>query len=45
MTKTVAKDMPMAVSVREETPINGHKPRNCTKTKLFTSTVPMSSSR
>lgn len=35
-TKVVARDRPMAVSIFLDTPINGHKPRNCTKTKLFT---------
>ena len=32
----VAMDMPMAVSSLLDTPMNGHSPRNCTSTKLFT---------
>src|SRR5690606_29426318 len=31
--------MPMAVSSLPDTPMNGHSPRNCTSTKLFTRTV------
>jgi hypothetical protein len=38
-TKVVASPMPMAVSSLRETPMNGHRPRNFTSTKLFTSTV------
>ena len=36
-TKVVASDRPMAVSIFFETPMNGHRPRNCTSTKLLTS--------
>ncbi|MNE56266.1 hypothetical protein D3C80_1511620 [compost metagenome] len=32
----VASDRPMAVSIFRETPMNGHRPRNCTSTKLLT---------
>ena len=35
-TKVVAKDILTAFSIREETPINGHNPKNWTNTKLFT---------
>ena len=35
-TKVVAMDMPMAVSSLFDTPMNGHRPRNCTSTKLLT---------
>ena len=38
-TKVVAKDMPIAVSSLLDTPINGHRPKNWTKTKLLTKTV------
>src|SRR5690606_13586813 len=38
-TKVVASAMPVAVSSRFETPMNGHRPRNFTSTKLFTSTA------
>ena len=43
-TKVVAADIPIAVSSLFDTPINGHKPKNWTRTKLFTSTVPTRSS-
>ncbi|MNW04002.1 hypothetical protein D3C71_2000180 [compost metagenome] len=45
MTKVVAMPMPMALSSFLETPRNGHRPRNFTRTKLFTSTVPTNRSR
>ncbi|GHB62760.1 hypothetical protein GCM10008107_09830 [Psychrosphaera saromensis] len=38
-TNVVAIDMPIAVSILLDTPINGHKPKNFTSTKLLTSTV------
>ncbi|MGB1299529.1 MAG: hypothetical protein ACPG8A_14690, partial [Psychrobium sp.] len=44
-TKVVAMDMPMADSSLLDTPINGHKPRNLTNTKLFTNTVPINSKK
>src|SRR5690606_34499575 len=40
-TKVVASAIPVAVSRRFETPMNGHSPRNFTSTKLFTSTALM----
>ena len=38
-TKVVANAIPVAVSTLRDTPMNGHRPRNFTSTKLFTSTV------
>ena len=38
----VATPMASASSVRRVTPTNGHRPRNCASTKLFTSTALMS---
>src|SRR5690606_31114156 len=35
-TKVVASARPMAVSTFLDTPMNGHRPRNCTRTKLLT---------
>ncbi|CAE6931405.1 protein of unknown function [Pseudomonas marincola] len=32
----VASDRPIAVSIFLDTPMKGHRPRNCTNTKLFT---------
>ena len=36
-TNVVAIAMPIAASSLLETPMNGHSPRNCTRTKLLTS--------
>ncbi|EJK91298.1 hypothetical protein UUU_21290 [Klebsiella pneumoniae subsp. pneumoniae DSM 30104 = JCM 1662 = NBRC 14940] len=41
----VASPIPIAVSSFLETPINGHRPRNFTRTKLLTRTVPIKSSK
>ena len=42
MTKVVAMLMPRALSMRFETPMNGHRPRNLTSTTLLTRAVAIS---
>jgi len=41
MTKATAPVIPMAVSIFLDTPRNGHMPKNCVNTILFTNTALM----